>query len=51
MEDLPPGYQEVSFQILFDDNFHCKYQIVIRGHKKTPSCLIFCHWYPGALSV
>ena len=46
VEDLPPGYQEVSCHIIFDvnmgDNFHCKFLMVAGGHKTTtPSSLTY----------
>ena len=39
VEDLPPGYQEVSCHIIFDvnigDNLRRKAQILAGGHKAT----------------
>ena len=40
MEDLPPGYQEVIFHIIFDvnmgDNLRCRSHMVAGGHRTTP---------------
>ena len=46
MEDLPPGYQEVSCHIIFDvnmgENFFRKAQMVSVGHKTiTPYSLTY----------
>ena len=46
MEDLPPGYQEVSCHIIFDvnmgENFRRKAQIVAGGNNTTtPSSLTY----------
>ena len=46
LEDLTPGYQEVSFHIIFDvkmgDDFHSKY-LMLAGYNRTttPSYLTY----------
>ena len=44
MEDIPPGYQEVSCHIIFDvkvgENFLHKSQMVSGGHKNTTPSLL-----------